>query len=367
VTAFPRTFGAFPPFGGYPPFYPQPFYPQPYPYPAPAPAPVAPQTFTFEVTAQQVAQSDSKTFNTWAEAMAHAQQLFQQTPGAVRVVIRDQSGAQRIFPSAPGYAAPGAPLYPPYGAPGYPPYGVPYPGYGYPYGSPFGFRRGIFPFGGLSPFGFGGFGISPVSISRSVALAGPFAGLSNGPSTLGQFLSPTLIDDAQWILTERRGDVVSSLAQLYRADGFPEAAITTPEEEVLRTTAGVERFTLYTDAGYLEAFPGADLAPVPRGLPLAPAGTVIIINHLDHGRALTGEQNFVRVAYVGSIETARQVARAGSQWAVLGYAEAAPEVAPPLREPAPPTPAVAARPGISPAVIAAGVAAAAVAALLLFT
>jgi hypothetical protein len=260
-------------------FAPQQFYPYSYPqYPQYGfPAQVA-QQFTFEVLAEQPVRTDSRTLNSWAEALAHAQTLYTVTSGATRVVVTDQNGVKRIFPTA-----------------------APYPGF-----QDYGYQRQRTR-GTLVPF----------SVTRSVVLGGPYAHLS-GTGQLGQLPVET-VNGVQQLTTGARNGVVGTLAALYAAQGLDPAvdAITAASD----VFAG---FTFYTGEAYMARFPGGTL-PAQGLSPVSSTGYVVIINKSDIENGMP-----VRVVLAPDVAQAATIAQPGSEWALL---ESAPiPAAPPVEK-----------------------------------
>jgi hypothetical protein len=141
-----------------------------------------------------------------------------------------------------------------------------------------------------------------------------------------------------------RDYAVGALAGMYAAPGL--------QPDVPAITAASDVFTAYT---FYPAAPGTPVAP---GLPPTPAGSFIVINADDlvrFGQALAAQQpgTPIRVVVAPDAQQAATIATAGSEWAFL---ETAAVQGPPAVE----------KKGLSPGVIAAGIAAAAVAALLIF-
>jgi hypothetical protein len=258
-----------------------PFYP-PYPFAySPYPAATAPfaaaQSFMFEVMAEQPVRTDSRTFNTWGEALAHAQNLFTATPGATRVVVTDQNGVRRVVPGAYGPAAYGPSYFPT----------VVQAGFGH------GFGRGI------------------------VTVAGPYGHLGES-GTVGQ-RPVEAVNGSQRLGQDARNYAVGVLAGLYAAQGL-EPAVTDPAV----ATAGVSGFTFYTADAWRQRFPNVEL-PQP-GLS-APGGSVVVINVDDLLRFGQGQQRSIR-AITTSPPQAMAIALGGSEWALL---ESAPIGAPERR------------------------------------
>jgi len=274
--------------------------------------------FTFDVTIARPVHTISQAFASWDEALAYAAQLFNQAqsgqfgvvePGSqVQITIRDSRGVTRIYPETTASYAP--PIYSP-------------PVYPFPI-SPRVFTAPIFPFR-----------------SRFVALAGPYAHLS-GSGQLGQ-RPVEITNGVQRLTKEMRDYAVGVLASMYAAPGL--------QPDVPAITAASDVFTSYT------FYPAATGAPVAPGLPQTTPGSIIVINVDDlvaSGQALDAQQaaSPIRVVIAPDGQQAATIATAGSEWALL---ESAPAAAMPVE-----------KKGVSPAVVA-GIAAVAVAALLLLS
>jgi hypothetical protein len=197
-------------------------------------------------------------------------------------------------------------------------------------------------------------------ITRSVVLGGPYAHLS-GSGQLGQlgqrpvevfdYTGPggLQVNGVQRLTREMRDYAVGVLASMYAAPGL--------QPDVPAITAASDVFTAYT------FYPAANGTPVAPGLPQTPAGSFIVINADDlvrFGQALAAQQGAlvstappIRVVVAPDAQQAATIAIAGSEWAFL---ETAAVQGPPAVE----------KKTLSPGVIAAGIAAAAVAALLIF-
>lgn len=164
---------------------------------------------------------------------------------------------------------------------------------------------------------------------------------------LGQVAATEVVNGVQRLTREMRDHAVGVLAAMYAAPGLdpPVPAITAASD----VFAG---YTFYTSEAYAARFPG--VAPPAQGLnPVASTGYVVVINTNDLvlGRA-PGQ---IRVVLAADVAQASTIATPGSEWALL---ESAPVAAVPVAP---------VEKKISPVAIAAGLAAAAVAAVLIFS
>lgn len=153
------------------------------------------------------------------------------------------------------------------------------------------------------------------------------------------------VNGVQRLTREMRDYAVGVLASMYAAPGL--------QPDVPALTAASNVFTGYT---FYSAAPGT--TPVAPGLPSVAPGSLIVINVDDlvrFGQALGAQQagTPIRVVVAPDAAQAATIATSGSEWALL---ESAPVAAIPAE-----------KKGLSPGVVAAGLAAAAVAALLIFS
>jgi hypothetical protein len=297
-------------------FQPQPYPYYPYSYP-PTFAPSAAMQFTFEVMAEQPVSTDTRVLNSWAEALAHAQALYTQTPRASRVIVTDQSGARRIYPGA----AP-QPYFPQQ------PFATPYPY----------------------------FSLFPTSITRTRIRTLAGGTLGQRPVEVFDYTGPggLQVNGVQRLTREARDYAVGVLATLYSSLEL------NPPVPAIEQSGVFSGLTFYTADAYAARFPDFNL-PQP-GLQGAAPGSLFVINVDDlvrFGQALASPttappQDTIRVVVAPDAQQAATIATTGSDWAFLETT--------PIATPAP----APEKKGVSPAAIAAGIAAAAVAAILIF-
>jgi hypothetical protein len=297
-----------------------PFYPSPGPFPFPSTMP-----FVFEVNVSQPVHRTSQTFLSWDEAVAFAASLWNRAQngefgpidgGQVQVTIRDSRGVTRMYPEQAQS-----------------------------------FQRQLVAYRRRDPRRFSRFTRFPRS--GTVTLAGPYGHLESG--TLGQ-RPVEVVGGAQVLAQELRDYAVGVLATLYSALEL------NPPVPAIEQSGVFSGLTFYTAEAYAARFPDFEL-PSP-GLQGASPGQVFVINVdelVRYGQALEAQttpgqfappQDTIRVVVAPDAAQAATIAEPGSEWALL---QSAP-IAPLPRE----------QRRLSPGVIAAGIAATAVAAFLLF-
>lgn len=155
-----------------------------------------------------------------------------------------------------------------------------------------------------------------------------------------------VVNGSQRLTQAWRDNAVGVLASMYAAAGLdPAVPAITAASDVF---AG---YTFYTREAYEARFSSVQL-PSPGLSSVSSTGYVVVIN-VEDLRLFGTTPGRIRVVLAADIAQAATITAPGSEWALL---ESTPVVAVPAE-----------KKGISPAVIAAGLAAAAVAAVLIFT